>query len=461
MDVVVTMVGFSTLTVLVNVSTTTNGTAETDVDFESFSETVVWEPGESGLKTVQIKLLNDAIDEDDETINVTLTNPKDAILTKAADTAAILDDDVSPTLSISVDDAQEDGGGMDIEISIQGSSVETVSATVSTTLNGSAASGTDFEALSTTVEWAPETIGTKTVQITLHDDLTDEHDETIHVELTDLQNAVIATGSDTAAIQDDDPQPFITVNDATGNEGETISFAVELSEASGKDIDFTYELTNESANVIGRDVVAGDDTAVTIPAGDVTTTILAQLANDPRDEGDEVFNIILTVDPETVAADQRSTTTATGTIIDNDVAFVLEPGWTMIGIPDGTDAPADMHSTTLLYPRPTIWAWDAVAKRYDVFDETSDVTTAGSAYFAYASEAATLLFEIPAAPSSIELTAGWNLIAVTVQMDFAALSPAVIGVAWTWDGQTLVPVSQLEPRRAYWVYATEAAAIEF
>jgi hypothetical protein len=299
------------------------------------------------------------------------------------------------------------------------------------------------------------------VQITLHDDLTDEHDETIHVELTDLQNAVIATGSDTAAILDDDSQPFITVNDATANEGETISFAVELSEASGKDIDFTYELTNESANVIGRDVVAGDDTAVTIPAGDVTTTILAQLANDPRDEGDEVFNIILTVDPETVAADQRSTTTATGTIIDNDVAFVLEPGWTMIGIPDGTDAPADMHSTTLLYPRPTIWAWDAVAKRYDVFDETSDVTTAGSAYFAYASEAATLLFEIPAAPSSIELTAGWNLIAVTVQMDFAALSPAVIGVAWTWDGQTLVPVSQLEPRRAYWVYATEAAAIEF
>lgn len=445
-------------TVTVDYATASSAALSTQ-DFNAVVGSLTWPPGSTITKTVIVGLINDGLGEPPEAFFLDLFNVVNATFPDKI-TVTILDDD-APSLAVSIADTSEDGNFMDVDVTMTGFSTLTVSATVSTTTNGTAQSGTDFEPLSTTVDWGPVETGTQTVQITLLDDLTDEYPETIHVELTAIDNAVIATGSDTAAIQDDDPPPFITVNDATANEGETISFTIELSAVSGKDVDFTYALTGESANVVGRDVAAGDDTAATISAGDTTTTITAELANDPRDEGDEIFNIILTVDPDTVATDQRSTLTATGTIVDDDVAFVLEAGWAMIGIPDGTDAPADTHSTILLYPRPTIWAWDAVAKRYDVFDETSDVTTAGSAYFAYASEAATLLFEIPAAPSSIELTAGWNLIAVTVQMDFAALSPAVIGVAWTWDGQTLVPVSQLEPRRAYWVYATEAAAIEF
>ena len=77
----------------------TGGTATPDVDFESTQGVVVFEPG-SVEAQVRIPLKDDGLVEGDETVEVTLSDPRNAVLGQATATGTITDDETVPGVQV-------------------------------------------------------------------------------------------------------------------------------------------------------------------------------------------------------------------------------------------------------------------------------------------------------------------------------------------------------------------------
>jgi len=385
-------------------------------------------------------------------VTVTAFNDRGAAGDPAMRTIVV--DDEIPSLSLSNATASELDGQLEFEVTLEGSSTATVATTV-VTAGGTATADVDYENIAVGVTWAPGESGQKTVQVPILDDTTDEYDETFSISLLSTQNATETVATAAATITDDDGPPFITTHDAAANENEgVISFNVELSEPSGKVVDFTYTLQSNSAQVaeLGGDVVDSSGSSGSIDPGLTERTISIFLTNDQRDEGDESFNLTLNIDPDTVATDARSTLTALGRIIDNDVAFVLPVGWSMIGVPSAADPPTAAHSTILTDPRPSIWRWDAAEQMFVPFNELTETGGTGQGLFVNAGETTTVLLEVPLPPALLHLEPGWNIISVITATLASDLPAGIAGVPWTLENGVMRSATVLEPRRSYWVY---------
>ena len=77
----------------------TGGTATPDEDFESTQGVVVFEPG-SVEAQVRIPLKDDGMVEGDETVEVTLSDPRNAVLGQATATGTITDDETVPGVQV-------------------------------------------------------------------------------------------------------------------------------------------------------------------------------------------------------------------------------------------------------------------------------------------------------------------------------------------------------------------------
>src|SRR5205807_1195388 len=78
---------------------TSNGSASSS-DYTSASGTLSIAPGATS-GTFSVPITNDSLDEDDETVNLTLSNPSNASLGTSSATLTLTDDDAAPTVSFS------------------------------------------------------------------------------------------------------------------------------------------------------------------------------------------------------------------------------------------------------------------------------------------------------------------------------------------------------------------------
>ncbi len=77
----------------------TGGTATSDVDYESTQGLVVFETGSTEAQ-VRIPLIDDDLQEGDETIEVTLSNPTNTQIGQAIATGTIVDDNTAPGVQV-------------------------------------------------------------------------------------------------------------------------------------------------------------------------------------------------------------------------------------------------------------------------------------------------------------------------------------------------------------------------
>ena len=191
---------------------TSNGTAITGSDFTASSGTLTFGPGET-FKSFTVPLINDVIDENTETVNLTLSNPTGFTLgTRNTATLSVMDNDPLPTVSISDATVGEgDTGFTDMQFEVKLSAVSGKSVSVRcNTFGFSAQSNFDFQPIfNLTVTFAPgET--SKTVTVRVIGETFVEPIETFQVGLNLPTNVTLADSTAVGTIIDDDSLLLLT-----------------------------------------------------------------------------------------------------------------------------------------------------------------------------------------------------------------------------------------------------------
>ena len=162
------------------------------------------------------------------------------------------------------------------------------------TANGTATAGSDYQAGSGTLTFAPgET--TKTIPVLVSGDRLAEPNETFVVNLSSPTNATIADGQGVGTITDDEPR--ISIGDVTkseGRKGQTtlFTFTVTLSAAYDQAVTMSFRTVNGTATSGSGDYVAKTGT-LTFAPGETTKTITIEVKGDSKREANETFYLDL------------------------------------------------------------------------------------------------------------------------------------------------------------------------
>lgn len=296
---------------------TGGGSATPGADYTPLSgEAVSFATGQT-TATVPLPLVDDALDEPDEGVGLTLTS--DAGDPLATGSATILDDDDPPGVSVgdaTVGEGDAGTASLTFTVSLDRPSGRTVTVDYATK-DGSATEGTDYTKGSGKVTFAPgET--SKDVVVDVTGDTTDEPDETLGLDLSSPTNATLTDGTATGTIVDDDAAPTLSVDDprvTEGNAGTTdMTFRVSLSAASGKTVTVTAATADGSATA-GEDYTATTK-ALSFAPGARTQTVTVPITGDTTPERDETLRLELS--GEANASLPNRSRTGTGTIVDDD-----------------------------------------------------------------------------------------------------------------------------------------------
>ena len=308
------------------------GTAVAPADYATVADfTITIAAGGAGhSETFTITPVDDALDEPDETVNVTGVL---AGSTVTPATVTLTDNDAPPSFSIAAAAADE-GEAVVFTVARAGATANVATVKVATAADpdedAEAAAASDYTAINPaqTLSFAAGDTS-KTVSVaTVEDDLF-EPDETF---LAVLSMPALGTGDPgtgvsiaadggraTGTIRDDDVQPAFSIADAGATEGTAITFTVTRSGAEDNAVSVKW---NTKADTGARAAASTDYTAFTTPtqldfAGGVTAvTFTVATTDDLLDEGNETFLVELT-DAEGATI---TTAEATGTITDDDAA---------------------------------------------------------------------------------------------------------------------------------------------
>ena len=199
-------------------------------------------------------------------------------------------------------------------VTLSAASSQTVTV-VYATADGAATAGSDYQAASGTLTFAPgET--TKTITVAVNGDRLAEPNETFVVNLTGATNATIADGQGVGTIADDEPR--ISISDVTKREGRKnttlFTFTVTLSVAYDQPVTMSFKTTDGSATTGDGDYVAQTGT-ITFNPGETSKTITITVKGDRKREANEVFYVDL-FDNSSNSLFTRNR--GTGTILNDD-----------------------------------------------------------------------------------------------------------------------------------------------
>ncbi|TMC92287.1 MAG: hypothetical protein E6J12_03270 [Chloroflexi bacterium] len=300
---------------------TSGGSAQSPRDFVQTQGTLTIAPGDTSA-TVNVTVNGDTNIESNESFTVNLNNAANANIGNSSGTGYILNDDITPTLTLNSPALYEGNSGntnATFTITLQPASTTTASVTYATSDGSATAANNDYVPTFGTLVFSPGQTG-KTVNVPVVGDTTAESDEFFTLNLGSPKNAVLLASSASAEIQNDDPSQsgshFLQIGDAAQLETDSgtnnMTFTVTLSPASTSTVTVTYATADNQA-VSPSDYTATSGT-LTFNAGQTSKTVMVAIVGDTVVEGDENFNVNLS--SPSGATLLRSQ--ATGHIINND-----------------------------------------------------------------------------------------------------------------------------------------------
>ena len=228
--------------------TTADGTAVAGSDYAATSGTLTFAPGETS-KDITVNVSGDTAAELSETFAVGLSNPTNGVLGTATATGTIVNDDL-PIASVgSASVAEGNSGTTALTFTVTLDRPAPWMVTVDFDTADGTAGGSDYEAASGTVDFAPgETSKTVTVNVT--GDTVAEFDETFTLALSNPASATLGTATA--------PGPSSTTTcrrlasrRAAGPEGHTgaseFTFTITLSQPAPWPVTVDFATANETA----------------------------------------------------------------------------------------------------------------------------------------------------------------------------------------------------------------------
>lgn len=271
----------------------TGGTAS-GADHTLTTGTLVFEIGEL-TKAISVGLVDDMLDEDGETLVVTLADPVGAPLgASTTHTLTIVDNDQPPAVSfdvVSSSGSEASPGSVAVSLSAPSGKQVTVHYAIS---GGSATSKTDYTLVAGTLTFAPG-VTTQSINLGVLNDSMKEGNETIRISLNKPTDAVLGRlTSHTYTITDNDAAPtvgFATTSSSIGEAGKKILIMVSLSAVSGLPVTVDYSASGGTAS-IGADYSLASGT-LTFAPGQTSKTIVVRVVHDKLDENDETIVVSL------------------------------------------------------------------------------------------------------------------------------------------------------------------------
>ena len=275
---------------------TSDGSATAGSDYTTTSGTLPFPPG-VGERTVVVPVLDDRVEEGDETLTLTLTGPVNALIEGTAAVGTIRNDDLASTaiaLSAVPVRVSEEAGATSVAVTATlNDSARGVETTVTVSVSGSgAAEAVDFAAVpdfAVTI-LAGAMSGTGTFTLKPEDDSLDEADERLSI--SGASNLPV-TGT-TLTLADDDLTTGILLTAAPSRvfegAGPTLVTVTAALDGSARGVETTVTvLVSGSGAAEAVDFAAVPDFAVTILAGAVsgTGTFTLTPEDDSLDEADE------------------------------------------------------------------------------------------------------------------------------------------------------------------------------
>jgi predicted extracellular nuclease len=248
--------------------------------------------------TIVIDVIGDALDEPDELFTVTLSAPTNgAVISQAAATVTILDDDEAPptprvdALSVSQRECL-----CIVSVPIRLTAVQPAAVSVRwRTVAGSAREGRDF-AGATGVVQIPAGQLERPAQVLLLEDLVFEGDEAFRVEIVSADGGVTVGAAATVTIVDDETRPRVTVVPITVRETDrqqTVVMVVRMTGIASEAVTAAWSTADGTA-VAGSDYRAASGT-VRFEPGQLVKLISVSVIGDRVAEASEQFTIPLVV----------------------------------------------------------------------------------------------------------------------------------------------------------------------
>jgi hypothetical protein len=283
----VTLSAASSKTVTVSYATVDGSATTAGGDYQAASGTLTFAPGETS-KTITVLVNGDRVVEYTESFLVVLTNPANAFVADAKGVGSITDDEPRASIDYGPVYVTEGNSGTTnavFTVRLSNAYDEPVDVGYSTS-NGSAAAGSDYQAVNDTVTFAPgETV--KTISVPVIGDRVAEYDESFYVTLSG------GSGYGYAVIRDNEPR--LGINSASATEGNagttTMTFTVTLSAAYDEPVTVGYSTSNGSATA-GNDYESANGT-LTFAPGETTKTVTVTVNGDRLSESDESLYVVL------------------------------------------------------------------------------------------------------------------------------------------------------------------------
>lgn len=205
-----------------------------------------------------------------------------------------------------------EGNDLVFTVNLATTSTEVTNVTY-TTINGSALAGTNYSSSSGTLTFNPgETSQTITIPTVAIPSEVCASDRTLTVQLSNPVGAAISRAAASGIITDPDV-PSVSISAGSGTEGGNVSFTASLSAACPtKTVSFSLAPTSGTA-LSGTDFSASSITG-SITAGAISGQVNVPSINDSIYEGTETFTATISAPVNATLG----TTTATGSILDND-----------------------------------------------------------------------------------------------------------------------------------------------
>lgn len=296
---------------------TAPGTATIGSDYLSAGGVLNFAPGQVE-QAVAMTILDDALDENDETFSLSLINPVNVLLGSPAEAViTIADDDAPPAIALASADfaAVENTGSAIITVTLSMSSTLPVSVDYATS-DGTATGNEDYTPVSGTLTLLPGAAA-QTFSIPLLDDLVEEAAETVLIALSNPINATLGNPvTATLTIENDDTVRHLNFSNAAYLVNEVagaVTLQVVLDLPTNQTVTVAYTTSDLTAKA-GQDYVAKSGT-LTFAPGQTSQPLTITLLNDLLDEPSEAFSVMLS---NPVNAQLGDTSGAAVYILDDD-----------------------------------------------------------------------------------------------------------------------------------------------